>query len=99
MAAYLIVQTFITDQEKIKKYVELAPPAMKKYGGRYIVRGGDLDLLEGKWDVPRLVVAEFESMEQIRRWYNSPEYQEAKTYREGAGEFIMMAVDGVEGQP
>ncbi len=99
MPAYVLAQTFITDQEKIKNYIELAPQTIKKYGGLYLARGGEMELLEGKWEVPRLVVAQFESMDVIRQWYNSPEYTEARAHRQGAGRYIMMALDGVRGQP
>ncbi len=95
MAAYVVAQTYITDQERIKKYVELAPPSLKKYGGIYLARGGEMELLEGEWDVPRLVVTQFESMDAIRQWYHSPEYRKAIAAREGAATFHMLALEGL----
>ena len=99
MPAYVITQTIITDPHKIKKYIELAPASIAKYGGLYLARGGEMELLEGEWDVPRLVVAQFESMDVIRRWYHSPEYTEARAHRQGYAEYKMMALDGVKEQP
>ncbi len=95
MAALVITQTFITNPEKLGKYLELAPASAKKYGGVYLARGGETELLEGEWDVPRLVVAQFESMDAARAWYNSPEYTAARKEREGAGKYIMVALEGV----
>lgn len=99
MAAYIVAQTFIPDAEKIKRYIELAPPTLVKYGGIYLTRGGEMELLEGKWEVPRMVVTQFESMDAIRRWYHSPEYTQARKHREGLGDFRIMALDGVKEQP
>ncbi len=99
MAAYVITQTFVPDMEKIKKYIELAPPSVKMYGGIYLVRGGAMELFEGNWDVPRLAMVQFDSMDAARRWYNSPEYTEARSHRQGLAEYKMLAVDGVKDQP
>ena len=99
MAAYVITQTFVPDMEKIKRYIELAAPSVKKHGGIYLVRGGEMELFEGTWDVPRLAMAQFESMDAARHWYNSPEYTEAKSHRQGLAEYKMLCVDGVKEQP
>ena len=68
---------------------------MSAGGGRFLVRGGELAVLEGDWQPSRLVVVEFESLEAAKRWYSSPEYQEAKKLREGAASLRMVAVEGV----
>ncbi len=99
MAAYVITQTFVPDREKISKYFELAPPSLAKYGGIYLTRGGEMELLEGQWEVPRMVLTQFESMQAIRRWYQSPEYTEARAHRQGLAEYKMMALDGLKEQP
>ena len=99
MAAYVITQTFVPDMEKIKKYIELAPLSIKKYGGIYLVRGGDMELFEGTWEVPRLAMVQFETMDAARRWYHSPEYTEAMSYRQGLADYKMLAVEGVKDQP
>ena len=99
MAAYVITQTFVPDMEKIKRYIELAAPSVKKHGGIYLVRGGEMELFEGTWDVPRLAMAQFESMDAARFWYNSQEYTEAKSHRQGLAEYKMHCVDVVKEQP
>ena len=99
MAAYVITQTYVPDMDKIKRYIELAAPSVKKHGGIYLVRGGEMDLFEGTWDVPRLAMAQFESLDAARAWYNSPEYTEARSHRKGLAEYKMLAVEGVTEQP
>ena len=64
-------------------------------GGHFIVRGGELAVLEGDWNPERLVVLEFEDLDAIRRFYDSPEYQAAKALREGAANLRMVAVQGL----
>ena len=64
-------------------------------GGRFLVRGGELSVLEGDWTPKRLVVLEFEDLEAAKRWYDSPSYQEAIRLREGAANLRMVAVEGV----
>ncbi len=95
MAAYVIVQTEVTDPEKIKQYQALAPDIVARFGGRYLVRGGEMAVLEGDWTPPRLVVLEFPSLAKAKEFYNSPEYQEAVRVRTGAANFQMVAVEGI----
>jgi uncharacterized protein (DUF1330 family) len=64
-------------------------------GGRFVVRGGELAVLEGDWDPTRLVVLEFPDLQAAKRWYESPEYQDAKRLRDGAARLNMVAVEGV----
>ncbi|MBF1166434.1 MAG: DUF1330 domain-containing protein, partial [Dechloromonas agitata] len=71
--------------------------AIAEYGGRYLVRGGAAEILEGKWvNVPRLVIVEFESIEQARRFYHSAAYQAARQTRLNAAEMNMLVVAGVD---
>lgn len=97
MAAYVVVQVEVTDAEKYGAYTKLTPATLERYGGKFIVRGGAMEDLEGHWDVPRLVVIEFESMAQARKWYSSPEYQEAKAVRAGGANVTFTLVEGLEG--
>ena len=94
MVAYLIVQTRVTDPVRMEAYRALAPAAVEKYGGTYLSRGGAFEHLEGDWDVPRLVLLEFPSMEAARAFYGSPEYAEAMAARKGAAEFTMTLLEG-----
>jgi uncharacterized protein (DUF1330 family) len=94
---YLIVEASVTDAAAYEIYKGLAQAAIAQYGGRYLVRGGEMEILEGKWTaLPRLVIVEFESPEQARRFYHSPEYQTARKAREQAAEMNMLVVAGID---
>ena len=95
MPAYLIVETDITDPEQYEQYKAASPAAIAAAGGRFVVRGGDLAVLEGEWQPKRLVVVEFDDLETAKRFYESPEYQAAIKLREGAANLNMVAVEGV----
>jgi uncharacterized protein (DUF1330 family) len=93
--AYVIVDVDVRDPERYERYKELAPPAIAHYGGRFLARGGATDVLEGDWVPKRLVVLEFESLEQARRWYDSSEYAEARALRRATTVSTMVAVEGL----
>ena len=95
MPAYVIVETDIHDPEQYEHYKAASPGAVAAGGGRFLVRGGELSVLEGDWNPKRLVVLEFEDLEAAKRWYDSPAYQEAIRLREGAANLRMVAVEGV----
>ena len=95
MPAYVIVETDIHDPEQYEQYKAASPAAVAGGGGRFVVRGGELTVLEGDWRPSRLVVLEFEDLETARRWYESPAYQQAKKLRDGAADLKMVAVQGV----
>jgi uncharacterized protein (DUF1330 family) len=96
MPAYVVVETDVTDPERYEQYKAAAPGAIAASGGRYLVRGGELAVLEGDWQPPRLVVLEFEDLEAAKRWYHSEAYQAARRLREGAARLRVVAVQGVE---
>ena len=94
---YLIAEAKVGDAEAYEIYKALAQAAIAEYGGRYLVRGGSAEILEGKWvNVPRLVIVEFESVEQARRFYHSADYQAARQTRLNAAEMNMLVVAGVD---
>jgi uncharacterized protein (DUF1330 family) len=93
--AYAVIDVDATDEEKAARYRELSGPSVEQHGGRFIVRGGAMDVLEGDWRPKRLVVIEFPSADAARTWYESEEYREARAVREGAGAWRMVVVDGV----
>ena len=95
MPAYVIVETDIHDPEQYEQYKAASPGAVAAGGGRFVARGGELAVLEGDWQPPRLVVLEFESLDAAKRWYESERYQEAKRLREGAATLRIVAVEGV----
>jgi uncharacterized protein (DUF1330 family) len=98
MAAYLIVQIKTTREEAWPEYRKRVSELFAKHGGRYLVRGGQVEALEGQYDGQRLVVFEFPSMEAIHTVWNSDEYVPVKKLREGAGEVIVWAVPGIDTQ-
>jgi uncharacterized protein (DUF1330 family) len=95
MPAYIIVETDVTDPEQYEQYKAASPSVVAAGGGRFVVRGGELAVLEGDWSPKRIVMLEFEDLEAAKRFYESPEYQEAKKLREGAASLNMIAVEGV----
>lgn len=96
MPAYVIVETDITDPGRYQQYKAASPAAIAAGGGRFLVRGGELTVLEGDWHPSRLVVLEFDDLAAAERWYSSQGYQEAKKLRDGAAHLRMVAVQGLE---
>jgi uncharacterized protein (DUF1330 family) len=96
MPAYVIVETDVHDPEQYERYKAASPDAVHGGGGRFVVRGGDLRVLEGDWEPSRLVMLEFPDLETARRWYESAEYQEVKRLRDGAANLRMVAVQGLD---
>jgi len=95
MPAYVIVETDITDPARYEEYRKLTPAAIAAHGGRFLVRGGVVETLEGDWTPKRMVVLEFPDMESARRFYDGPEYVEARRVREGAARMRMVLAEGV----
>ena len=89
--AYVVARVTVTNPQAYAEYAKDATEAIRKYGGRPLVRGGAYEALEGEAR-SRNVIIEFDSMEQGRRYFHSPEYQAAKAKREGAciGEFVLV---------
>src|SRR5260370_5249263 len=81
MPAYLIANVNVQDPATFEEYRKQVPATIAKHGGRYLVRGGRVERLEGSWNPTRLVVLEFPSMEQARRWYDSDDYGGATALR------------------
>ena len=95
MAAYVITDINITDPAGYEEYRKLAAPTIEAYGGKFVVRGGKVETLEGEWSPNRLVVVEFESFEQAKRWYGSQEYSAAKQVRQRTAITTMIMAEGV----
>lgn len=95
MSAYVIAMITITDPEKFSRYSDRVVAICEKYGGLFLVRGGNAEMLEGDLPHQRVVIIQFASREQAVKFYNSMAYQDAKTERMGASDFNMMVVDGV----
>lgn len=93
--AYVIVDIDVIDPERYADYRALSGPAVEAAGGRFIVRGGATEVLEGERQPNRMVVLEFPDMATAKAWYESPLYLEARAAREGAAVGSFIAVEGV----
>jgi uncharacterized protein (DUF1330 family) len=97
MPAYVVVDITIRENATYEQYKQLAAPAVAAYGGRYLVRGGAVEPLEGSWLPSRLVILEFPSVEAGRAWWSSAEYSRAKALRHACADADMILVEGVAG--
>ena len=95
MPAYVIADVTVTDLPAMEEYRKQVPATLAKYGGRFLVRGGAHQTVEGDWKPTRLVVIEFPSLADARRWYDSEEYRAPKALRMRAGRTSVVIVDGV----
>ena len=99
-AAYLVVESQISDPETFKQYMAAAPAVAKAFGGEYLVRGGRMAVLEGDWTPPRLTVLRYPSFEAAQAMYDSPGYVAARALRHGATAcFNMVLVEGIDAPP
>ena len=94
MAAYLFADINVTDAATFDDYRGKVGPLVEKYGGKYLVRGGGHETVEGDWSPKRLVVIEFESMEQAKKFYFSDEYKPVMDIRKSASTGNVLLVDG-----
>jgi uncharacterized protein (DUF1330 family) len=95
MTAYVINDMEVTDPVLFEQYKKLSPPTVAQYGGRFLARGGRIELLEGGHEPKRLVIIEFPSTAQARAWLDSPEYAPAKELRQKASTSNIIVVEGV----
>jgi len=96
MPAYLMVRVKVTDMEQYQEYMKLTPAILEKYGGRFIIRGGEKVILEGPEVTERMVMVKFDSVDAARRMYDSDEYQAAIKVRQGAAEASFIVMEGLE---
>jgi uncharacterized protein (DUF1330 family) len=92
MPAYIIARVDVTDWDRYREYTKATPAAIEHFGGRFIVRGGEMVTLEGPEETRRLVVIEFPSLERAKKFFQSEEYSLVKKLRAGAatGQFIVI---------
>ena len=95
MSAYVIVEIDIVDPTGYEEYKKLASATVEKYGGKYVVRGGAAETLEGDWDPKRIVVLQFDSMQRAKEWLNCEEYREPRKMRHRTARTRMVVVEGV----
>jgi len=95
MAAYVIADVEVIDPAAYEEYRKLVPATIEKYGGKYLARGGATEVKEGNWTPARLVILEFASMDQAKRWYGSPEYAPALAIRKRASRSKLVFAEGL----
>jgi uncharacterized protein (DUF1330 family) len=97
VAAWVISEVEVLDDERAARYRELAQDSIARYGGRYLASGAVPEALEGRWPGERrLVIVEFPSMQRAREWYASPEYAAALAVRQGALARRLLLVESLE---
>ena len=97
MPAYVISELELLDAEQLAAYRALAGPAVTKYGGRYLARGGQIETIEDDWNGPQrqIVIIEFASLQRAHEWYDSPEYAAALAIRPRASRRRLTFLDGI----
>jgi uncharacterized protein (DUF1330 family) len=95
MPAYVLANIEVTDPDGFAEYRRLAPASIAAFGGRFIVRGGAMQVLEGTWNPKRLVILEFPDLSTIHAWYQSPEYQALVELRKRTALSDFIVVDGI----
>jgi uncharacterized protein (DUF1330 family) len=95
MPGYVVLSVEVLDAERYQEYARMGGPTVAQYGGRYLVRGGQVDRRDGTWEPKRLVIIEFSSVDQAKRWWDSPEYAPARELREACAVSDVVIVEGV----
>jgi uncharacterized protein (DUF1330 family) len=95
MPAYIIARVDVTDREQYSEYIKATPEVIARYGGKFIVRGGEIVTLEGEPEQRRLVIIEFPTLQRAHEFFHSPEYTRVKQLRLGASVGQFLAVEGV----
>ena len=94
MPAYVIAEVSIDDPRDDEEYKKLTPPTIAAYDGRFVVRGGQTETLEGDWQPERIVVLEFPTVERAKEWWASDTYSKAKVIRQRSAKTKMIVVPG-----
>jgi uncharacterized protein (DUF1330 family) len=95
MAAFIIGRIEITDPERYAQYMKATPAVIEKYQGRFIARGGEKVCLEGAVETARVVIIEFPTLQHAQEFFNSTDYQQVKSLREGAAIAQFIAIEGL----
>ena len=94
MSAYIVVQVEVTEPAGYDEYKKMVPSSLAAYGGKFVVRGGACETLEGSWQPKRLVVLEFPSVAKAKQWWASNEDRDAKALRQRTARTEMIVVEG-----
>jgi uncharacterized protein (DUF1330 family) len=94
MKGYIVADVEITDPNQYQTYSKQVAATLEGYGGKFLVRGGNAATLEGDWKTERFVIIEFPSVEQAKKWYDSPEYSAIKGIRHRSAISTLLLVQG-----
>jgi uncharacterized protein (DUF1330 family) len=95
MKAFIIIDVKINDPVLYEEYKKLTPASLVPYDGKFLVRGGMTETIEGDWKPGRFVILEFPSVEKAKEWWNSDNYGHAKKIRQRAAHTQMILVEGI----
>jgi uncharacterized protein (DUF1330 family) len=95
MVAYVMAEVEVTNPDGYKEYTAVVPATIAQYGGRFLVRGGPAEALEGEWPKLRRVIIEFPSADAAREWFASPEYEKPKAMRKANSKGRLLLLEGV----
>jgi uncharacterized protein (DUF1330 family) len=96
MSAYVLAEIEVTNPEGYKEYTQQVPATIAKYGGRFLIRGGAVEVLEGDWPQRRRVLIEFDSMEAAKKWWDSPEYEKPMAMRRATSSGRLLLLEGAK---
>ena len=95
MPAYVVTEIEVIDKDRYEAYKQMVAPSIAAYGGKFLVRGGATETLEGTWSPQRFVIVEFASTAQAKAWWDSPQYAEAKALRQATARTQMIVAEGL----
>jgi uncharacterized protein (DUF1330 family) len=95
MPAYVIVEIEVLNDKSYEAYKRMVPASLAPFNGKFLVRGGASQILEGDWLPKRLVILEFPTVDRAKAWWNSPDYAEAKNVRQASANTRMIVVEGL----
>jgi uncharacterized protein (DUF1330 family) len=95
MPAYVVTEIEVHDPVRYEGYKKMSSAAVEAFGGRFVIRGGKVETLEGTWAPKRFVVVEFPSVEQAKAWWSSEMYAPAKKLRNETASSQMIVVEGI----
>jgi uncharacterized protein (DUF1330 family) len=98
VAAYIVSRVRIHERAAMARYMAEAPATVAAFGGRYLVRGNDVQALEGAWEHERMVVVEFPDKSAALAWYGSEQYRPLRDLRQASADTVILLAEGVSTQ-
>lgn len=94
MSAYVITDVDITDAGLYGQFMQQVTPTVESHGGKFVARGGSLEVVLGNWSPKRIAILQFDNLDQVHGWLNSPEYTALDDMRSRSSNINMVLVDG-----